>query len=134
MSARDRGRADDAIIRGGENISPSEIEDVLLRYKSVQAAAVVGVPDPEWGETVAAAVVVEHGPGAPDPDQLCEVLRSLIREHLGSLKTPTRVDVWDELPATATGKLLCRAVRDQLAADVAPASDGAPPGTGGPTG
>ena len=56
------GRLDDVIVRGGENISPGEIEDVLLEHPSVAEAAVVGVPDDEWGEEVAAAVVlVEHG-------------------------------------------------------------------------
>lgn len=122
-------RADDVIIKGGENLSPSEIEDVLLRHASVQAAAVVGIPDPEWGETVAAAVVVDQRPDSPGSEQLAEVLRSWVRDHLGSLKTPTRVDVWDELPATATGKLLRRAVRDRLASTDPPAA-GAGPATG----
>ncbi len=107
------GRLDDVIIKGGENLSPSEIEDTLLRHAAVEAAAVVGVPDPEWGETVAAAVVVRVSAG-PDSDRLDEELRDWVRERLGSFKVPTRVALVDELPATATGKVLRRVVREQL--------------------
>ena len=63
------GRADDVIIRGGENLSPTEIEDTLLRHDAVQAVAIVGIPDPEWGESVAAAVVLAPV-GQPAPDGL----------------------------------------------------------------
>ena len=55
------GRADDVIVRGGENLSPGEIEDVLLTHPAVADAAVVGVPDEQWGEAVAAAVVAKSG-------------------------------------------------------------------------
>jgi len=123
-------RADDVIIKGGENLSPSEIEDVLLRHGSVQAAAVVGIPDPEWGETVAAAVVVEQRPDGPGPDQIAEALMTWVREQLGSFKAPVRVDVFDELPATATGKVLRRVVRDRLSAPDAGAPATPPVGPG----
>jgi len=106
-------RADDVIIKGGENLSPSEIEDVLIRHERVVAAAVVGIPDPEWGETVAAAVVVEStgdGPGVT-----VDELTGWVRDHLGSFKAPVRVELVDELPTTATGKVLRRTVRDRLA-------------------
>jgi acyl-CoA synthetase (AMP-forming)/AMP-acid ligase II len=106
-------RADDVIIKGGENLSPSEIEDVLLRHPSVAGAAVVGVADPEWGETVAAAVVVEDGGGTDD--DVAAVLAAWVHQHLGTFKTPTRIVVVEELPSTATGKLLRREVRDRLA-------------------
>lgn len=109
------GRADDVIIKGGENLSPSEIEDVLLRHDSVEAVVVVGIPDPEWGETVAAAVVIGQRSDAPGPDRIATMLQSWVREQLGSLKTPTRVELFEELPATGSGKVLRRAVRDQLA-------------------
>ena len=111
-------RADDVIIKGGENLSPSEIEDVLLRHPTVSGAAVVGVADPEWGETVAAAVVVEGGEA--DPGAIAEVLSAWVHQHLGTFKTPTRIVVVEELPATATGKLLRREVRDRLAGPVSP--------------
>ena len=121
------GRADDVIIRGGENLSPTEIEDTLLRHHAVQAAAIVGVPDPEWGESVAAAVVLAAPPGQPAPDGLDDELIDWVRHHLGSLKTPGRVVVLEELPTTATGKVLRRVVRDQMMA-TGPADDGRTPG------
>ena len=107
-------RADDVIIKGGENLSPSEIEDVLLRHPRVAAVAVVGVPDPDWGETVAAVVVVDTAGGSPDAGTTVEELTSWVRDHLGSFKAPQRVELVEELPTTATGKVLRRAVRDQL--------------------
>ncbi|HSO95553.1 MAG TPA: AMP-binding protein [Acidimicrobiia bacterium] len=104
------GRGDDTIIRGGENLAPAEIEDTLLRHPAVAGAAVVGLPDEEWGELVAAMVVARPG-AAIDP----EALRAHVHEHLGSLKTPEVLVVADELPHTATGKVLRREVRAGLA-------------------
>ncbi|MCU1372925.1 MAG: AMP-dependent synthetase [Actinomycetia bacterium] len=103
-----RGRADDVIIAGGENISPSEIEDCLLRHANVTGAAVVGVPDDEWGEKVAAMVTVN---GQVTPDEL----REWVRKDLGGLKAPKLVVLTDELPMTPTGKILRREVRSTLA-------------------
>lgn len=104
------GRADDMIIRGGENLSPTEIEDVLLRHPGVASAAVVGLPDAEWGERVAAMVV-----WAPDADApTLADLRSWARERLGSLKTPEVLVAREELPITATGKILHRDIRTEL--------------------
>ena len=103
------GRLDDMIIRGGENISPAEIEDTLIRHPSVATAAVLGLPDLEWGERVAAAVV-------PAPGHVIDVdaLAQWVREAIGSLKTPSVIEVRDELPATPTGKVLKRQLRDEL--------------------
>ena len=109
------GRADDVIIKGGENLSPSEIEDTLLRHASVQAAVVVGVPHPDWGESVAAAVVLVPGAAGSGHAVVVEELTAWVRSSLGSLKTPSTIVVRDELPTTATGKLLRRVVRDELA-------------------
>jgi acyl-CoA synthetase (AMP-forming)/AMP-acid ligase II len=103
------GRADDVIIKGGENLSPAEIEDTLLRHPAVLAAAVVAVPDPEWGESVGAAVVAT-GPAADLHDELV----AWVRRHLGSLKTPSRLEFFEDLPTTATGKILRREVRHRL--------------------
>ena len=103
------GRGDDVIIRGGENVSPAEVEDTLLRHPAVAGAAVVGVPDPEWGERIGAMVVRRRG-AALDVDEL----RAFVRDRVGSLKTPELVIVRDELPHTATGKVLRRAVRTEL--------------------
>ncbi|TML42910.1 MAG: long-chain fatty acid--CoA ligase, partial [Actinobacteria bacterium] len=100
----------DVIIRGGENLSPSEIEDALLRHPTVVGAAVVGLPDAEWGERVAAMVTLRPGSGAVDPADL----RDWARQQLGSIKTPELIVVADELPQTPTGKVLRRIVKEQL--------------------
>jgi acyl-CoA synthetase (AMP-forming)/AMP-acid ligase II len=103
------GRLDDVIVRGGENISPGEIEDVLLAHPSVSDAAVVGVPDVDWGEAVAAVVVA--APGASiDVDELQE----FVRERLRSAKTPARVEVRDALPYNDNGKLMRRQLKAEL--------------------
>jgi fatty-acyl-CoA synthase len=104
------GRGDDVIIRGGENISPSEIEDALLRHPAVVGAAVVGLPDVEWGERVAAMVTVRSDSGDVGPD----ALRDWSRQQLGGIKTPEVIVVADELPQTPTGKVLRRVVKEQL--------------------
>lgn len=103
------GRADDTIIRGGENIAPAEIEDVLLAHPAVADAAVVGVPDDEWGQRIEAAVALRAGADVGPED-----LRAHCREHLRSSKTPDRIVVRDALPHTDTGKLLRRAVLADL--------------------
>jgi acyl-CoA synthetase (AMP-forming)/AMP-acid ligase II len=106
------GRGDDLIISGGENISPSEVEDVMLGHPAVAAAAAAGIDDPEWGERVGAMVSLR--PGAEvDPD----ALRAWAAERLGSLKAPRVLMVATELPSTATGKVLRREVRAALAAE-----------------
>lgn len=104
------GRLDDVIVRGGENLSPGEIEDVLLQHAAVVDAGVVGVPDDEWGETVAAAVVLAPGAAATVDD-----LQAWVRERLRSARTPTVIEFRDELPYNETGKLLRRVLRAELA-------------------
>ncbi|WP_309058884.1 AMP-binding protein [Streptomyces sp.] len=99
------GRADDTIIRGGENIAPAEIEDVLLQHPGVQEAAVLGLPDPEWGQRLVAVLV-----GAGDPEEI----RSFAKRRLRSSKTPDTVVFRSELPRTATGKLLRRTLVAEL--------------------
>jgi acyl-CoA synthetase (AMP-forming)/AMP-acid ligase II len=103
------GRADDTIIRGAENIAPAEIEDVLLRQAGVADAVVVGVPDDEWGHRIEAVVTLERG-AEIDPDRL----RDNVRRTLRASKTPDRIEVWDELPRTATGKIRRRDVLARL--------------------
>ena len=104
------GRADDTIIRGGENIAPAEIEEVLLRHDAVAECAVVGIDDEEWGQRIAAAVVLVPGARAQEKD-----VQAFARDRLRGSKTPDLVVVVDELPYTETGKLLRRVVRQQLA-------------------
>jgi acyl-CoA synthetase (AMP-forming)/AMP-acid ligase II len=96
-------RADDTIIRGGENIAPSEIEDVLARHATVADCAVAGIPDDEWGHRIAAFIVSAPGT-SPDPEDLREYVRSKLR----SAKTPDAIVFVDELPTTPTGKVLRR--------------------------
>jgi acyl-CoA synthetase (AMP-forming)/AMP-acid ligase II len=105
------GRADDTIIRGGENIAPAEVEDVLLRHEAVADCAVVGLPDEEWGQRVGAAVVL-----VPGASVTSEELRAYARGHLRSSKAPEVLALEDELPYSATGKLLRRTVRERLSA------------------
>ncbi|ELP69919.1 AMP-binding enzyme [Streptomyces turgidiscabies Car8] len=101
------GRADDTIIRGGENIAPAEIEDVLLTHPGIVEAAVIGVPDPEWGHRIVAVLV-----GAGDPDEI----RAWVKDRLRSSKTPDTVVFRAELPKTDTGKLLRRTLLADLEA------------------
>ena len=76
------------IVRGGENMSPGEIEDVLLDHPAVADAGVTGVPDDEWGEVVAAAVVLHEGQTATAAE-----LQEWVRERLRSSRTPVVIDI-----------------------------------------
>ena len=106
------GRASDLIIRGGENISPSEIEEVLERHGGVEEAVAFGVPDDHWGERVEAAVRL-----VPDATVTEEQLIEMCKDSLSGAKRPDRVHVVDDFPRTATGKVL----RRRLSTDFAPA-------------
>jgi acyl-CoA synthetase (AMP-forming)/AMP-acid ligase II len=101
------GRADDVIVRGGENISPGEIEDVLLSHPVITDAAAVAVPSAEWGEAVGIAVVAK--PDQPPPSE--DELRTLIRDRLRSSRVPERIVILDALPYNEMGKLLRREIR-----------------------
>ncbi len=103
------GRADDVIVRGGENLSPGEIEDCLLSHPTVKDAAVVGIPDEQWGEGVAAAVVPAKGAQID-----IDALKAHVNAHMRSSRVPQLIAVWDELPYNETGKLLRRVVKAEL--------------------
>lgn len=103
------GRAHDLVISGGVNVYPLEIENRLHEHPDVFEAAVVGVPDPDWGEALHAFVVVRPGHEAPDPD----ALRAFCRETLASYKVPKRVSFLDALPRNPTGKVLKRELADR---------------------
>lgn len=105
------GRLDDVIVRGGENLSPGQIEDVLRAHPAVDDVCVCGIADTEWGERVVAAVVPVAGT-VPDTQELQELVRSRLR----SSRAPERILFVDELPYSETGKLLRRIVRQELAA------------------
>jgi fatty-acyl-CoA synthase/long-chain acyl-CoA synthetase len=106
------GRLKDMIIRGGENLYPREIEDALAEHPSIAQAAVVGVDDEQWGETVAAVLTLADSAEAVDP----AALRSWVRERLAPQKTPVDWFVADSLPTNAMGKLQKFRLREQIAA------------------
>ncbi|HET9728062.1 MAG TPA: AMP-binding protein [Acidimicrobiia bacterium] len=96
------GRARDVIRSGGETIAPGEVEDVVRTHPAIAEVAVVGVPDPQWGETVTAVVVVHPGAAAPDVD----TLRAHCQDRLAPAKQPRRVVQVEALPRTAaTGQV-----------------------------
>jgi acyl-CoA synthetase (AMP-forming)/AMP-acid ligase II len=108
------GRTDDTIIRGGENIAPAEIEDMLITHPQVKEVAVIGVPDDEWGTRIVAVIVAEPGCGLDGG-----TVRDYARTRLRSSRTPDDVVFRTELPHTPAGKLIRRElVRDVLGTDV----------------
>lgn len=102
------GRKDDLIIRGGENISPAQVEAALESYDDVEEACVVGLPDTEWGERLAAAVIVRTPVSVEDLQRYCQ-------ERIGSLKVPEQVVFVEDLPRNAMGKVVRRELKMQLA-------------------
>ena len=105
------GRCDDTIIRGGENIAPQEVEEVLADFPGIRDAAVVGVPDDEWGQRLVAVLVAE--------DERCldtQQVSSFVRERLRGSRTPDDIVLRSELPYSATGKLLRRVLVADLSA------------------
>ena len=105
------GRADDVIVRGGENMSPGEIEDVVLTHPGIADACAVAIPSVEWGEAVGLAVVTREGQHKPSEDEIKE----LVRGRLRSSRVPEKVVYVAELPYNEMGKLLRRKVKDVLA-------------------
>lgn len=104
------GRQDDMIIRGGENIAPAEVESILQGHTAIEEVAVLGLPSVEWGQIVAAAVVLRPGASAT-PEELAEYCRA----RLASFKKPELICVVDELPRNPLGKILRKELREQLA-------------------
>ncbi|HZU79571.1 MAG TPA: AMP-binding protein, partial [Acidimicrobiales bacterium] len=100
-------RIKDMIVSGGENIYPAEVENVLLAHAVIADAAVIGVPDDKWGETVKAIVVAAPGTTVDPADVI-----TFCREHLAHYKCPTSVDVVEALPRNPSGKILKRELRE----------------------
>jgi long-chain acyl-CoA synthetase len=98
-------RKKDLIIRGGYNVYPREVEEVLYEHPAVREAAVIAVPDEEWGEEVGAAVVLKEGEHVD-----AEALRAFVKEQVASYKYPRRLWFVEELPKGPTGKLLKREI------------------------
>lgn len=101
-------RKKDMIITGGFNVYPREVEDALLTHPAVAAAAVIGVPDPRWGETVHAVIVLH-------PRAAIEVadLTAFVRERKGPIHTPKTIDIIDQVPLTSLGKPDKKQLRDR---------------------
>ena len=95
-----RDRFKDVIISGGENISSVEVEGILMRHPAIQEVAVVGLPDPKWGEMPSAFVVLAPGATLREPE-----LIEYARDHMAHFKAPRKVEFVTDLPKTATGKI-----------------------------
>jgi acyl-CoA synthetase (AMP-forming)/AMP-acid ligase II len=106
------GRIKDIIIRGGENIAPHEVDEVLLRHTAVAAAVAFGCPHPTLGEEVAAAVVLHEKHGTTESDLIRHC-----RDFLAEFKCPAKIYFVDAIPTTATGKIRRRAVSAALLED-----------------
>ena len=102
-----RDRFKDVIISGGENISSVEVEGILMQHPAVQEAAVVGVPDPHWGETPHAFIVLQPESSVSEGE-----LIDFVRDRLAHFKTPRAVSLVTDLPKTATGKVQKFQLRD----------------------
>jgi acyl-CoA synthetase (AMP-forming)/AMP-acid ligase II len=115
------GRLKEMIIRGGENIYPREIEEVLIAHPAVADASVLGVPDDYYGEVVGAAVrpAACAGDDGPAGDGLAAELAEYCRVRLAAAKVPVRWLVTGSFPMTASGKIRKDALRDQLSAAAA---------------
>jgi acyl-CoA synthetase (AMP-forming)/AMP-acid ligase II len=105
------GRSKDLIIRGGQNISPLEIEQIVARHEAVSEVAVVGIPDPVFGERTCACVVLRPGAARLDLDELTAYMRA---QEIAPYKLPERLEIFAELPRTAGGKLSKVTLRSEV--------------------
>jgi len=103
------GRIKDLIIRGGENIAPREIDEVLLKHDAVSDAVAFGVPHPTLGEEVAAAVVLHQANSIGEAE-----LVKYCRERLAEFKCPKKIYIIESIPTTATGKVRRREVAEAI--------------------
>ena len=99
-------RKKDMIISGGENIFPNDIEEIIYKHPAVEMAAVVGAPDPKWGEIVVAAVTLKSGRSVDEAELIAHC-----KKFLSSFKVPKRIDFRDQMPMSSFGKILRRDVR-----------------------
>jgi long-chain acyl-CoA synthetase len=105
-------RKKDLIIRGGYNVYPREVEEVLYEHPGIREAAVVGIPHDEWGEEIGAAVVLHDG-----ENLAAEEISAYVKERIAAYKYPRVVWFIDELPKGPTGKILKREIEAPVRAD-----------------
>jgi acyl-CoA synthetase (AMP-forming)/AMP-acid ligase II len=106
------GRDDEMIVSGGENVYPIEVEKTLASHPDIAEAHVLGVDDEQYGQRLAAFVVLENGSAATPED-----LKQHVRDNLANYKVPREIVVLDELPRSSTGKILRNDLRAHLDAD-----------------
>jgi long-chain acyl-CoA synthetase len=112
-------RKKDMIIRGGYNVYPRELEEILYQHPGVREAAVIGIPHRLYGEEIGAAVALKDG-AAPTPEEL----RAYVKERVAAYKYPRHIWLVDELPKGPTGKILKREIqRPRDLNDTAPTAD-----------
>lgn len=105
------GRKKEMFISGGENVYPVEVEKVLYSYPGVVEAAVVGVPDPQWGEVGKAFLALDSGLFSPEQtSQVAEQIRNYLMQNLAKFKVPKYIEIVKELPKNESGKILKRAL------------------------
>jgi acyl-CoA synthetase (AMP-forming)/AMP-acid ligase II len=104
------GRAKDIIIRNGENISPKEVEDILISHPDIAEIAIVGLPDPRTGERACAVVVPRRSPGP----EVASLRTFLDAQGIAKFKAPEQVVIWDALPKNDAGKVLKHQIRAAL--------------------
>lgn len=102
-------RRDDLVVSGGENVYPAEVEGVLRGHPAVEDACVFGLPNPVWGQVVAAAVIVRRGASLNE-----EEVRAFCTERLARYKVPKRIWFVEDLPRSTSGKLIRRALREKF--------------------
>jgi acyl-CoA synthetase (AMP-forming)/AMP-acid ligase II len=106
-------RKKDMIITGGENVYSVEVENILYTFPSVLEAAVIGVPDPKWGEAVKAVVVLKPGETATE-----EEIIQHCKQHMARYKAPKSIDFVSELPKTGSGKIFKKGLREKYGAQL----------------
>jgi long-chain acyl-CoA synthetase len=99
-------RTKDMIIRGGFNVYPREVEEILIKHPAVSLTAVIGIPDEKQGEEIKAFVVLREGKQATTDE-----LREFARAHMAAYKYPRQIEIVDSLPMSATGKILKKELR-----------------------
>jgi acyl-CoA synthetase (AMP-forming)/AMP-acid ligase II len=107
------GRIKDVIVRGGENISPTEIEDILYTYEKIEQAAVVGVPDDRLGEGTCACVIAKKG-----QTFTYDEMKAFFKDKVARFKIPDRIEFMEDFPTTPSGKIRKVELREIMAAKI----------------